>query len=98
MKHEGVGEIECGGGSAWFFFFQGEGGIRGLVRSRGPGDVYKEQALGGRRARVNGGRLVEVRAAGPVVAQRELMARRLARLPRPACFYYPPYAADALPG
>ena len=25
------------------FFFQAEGGIRGLVRSRGLGDVYKKQ-------------------------------------------------------
>ena len=28
------------------FFFQAEDGIRDLVRSRGPGDVYKRQALG----------------------------------------------------
>ena len=27
------------------FFFQAEDGIRGLVRSRGLGDVYKRQAL-----------------------------------------------------
>ena len=27
-----------------FFFFQAEDGIRGLVRSRGLGDVYKRQA------------------------------------------------------
>ena len=33
----------------WFvcFFFQAEDGIRDLVRSRGLGDVYKRQALGG---------------------------------------------------
>ena len=29
------------------FFFQAEDGIRDLVRSRGLGDVYKRQALGG---------------------------------------------------
>ena len=29
----------------WLFFFQAEDGIRGLVRSRGLGDVYKRQAL-----------------------------------------------------
>ena len=29
------------------FFFQAEDGIRGLVRSRGLGDVYKRQALCG---------------------------------------------------
>ncbi len=28
---------------AYCFFFQAEGGIRGLVRSRGLGDVYKGQ-------------------------------------------------------
>ena len=28
-----------------FFFFQTEGGIRYLVRSRGLGEVYKRQAL-----------------------------------------------------
>ena len=28
------------------FFFQAEDGIRGLVRSRGLGDVYKRQAVG----------------------------------------------------
>ena len=31
------------------FFFQAEDGIRDLVRSRGLGDVYKRQTLGGRR-------------------------------------------------
>ena len=30
-----------------FFFFQAEDGIRDLVRSRGLGDVYKRQELGG---------------------------------------------------
>ena len=30
-----------------FFFFQAEDGIRDLVRSRGLGDVYKRQILGG---------------------------------------------------
>ncbi len=33
----------------WFFFcffFQAEDGIRGLVRSRGLGDVYKRPAIG----------------------------------------------------
>ena len=30
-----------------FFFFQAEDGIRDLVRSRGLGDVYKRQAVGG---------------------------------------------------
>ena len=29
-----------------FFFFQAEDGIRGLVRSRGLGDVYKRQTQG----------------------------------------------------
>mgnify|MGYP003381565880 CR=1 FL=1 len=29
------------------FFFQAEDGIRDLVRSRGLGDVYKRQGLGG---------------------------------------------------
>ena len=29
------------------FFFQAEDGIRDLVRSRGLGDVYKRQLLGG---------------------------------------------------
>ena len=28
-----------------FFFFQAEGGIRDLVRSRGLGDVYKRQGV-----------------------------------------------------
>ncbi len=28
------------------FFFQAEDGVRGLVRSRGLGDVYKEQGVG----------------------------------------------------
>ena len=32
-----------------FFFFQAEDGIRDLVRSRGLGDVYKRQQLGGPR-------------------------------------------------
>ena len=31
----------------WFFFFQAEDGIRDLVRSRGLGDVYKRQEVGG---------------------------------------------------
>ena len=31
----------------FFFFFQAEDGIRDLVRSRGLGDVYKRQGLGG---------------------------------------------------
>ena len=31
--------------AAGFFFFQAEDGIRGLVRSRGLGDVYKRQIL-----------------------------------------------------
>ena len=30
-------------------FFQAEGGIRGLVRCRGLGDVYKGQGLTGRK-------------------------------------------------
>ena len=30
----------------WVFFFQAEDGIRGLVRSRGLGDVYKRQGWG----------------------------------------------------
>ncbi len=29
----------------FFFFFQAEDGIRGLVRSRGLGDVYKRRAM-----------------------------------------------------
>ena len=34
----------CGGRKVGvFFFFQAEDGIRGLVRSRGLGDVYKRQ-------------------------------------------------------
>ena len=33
--------------SCAFFFFQAEDGIRDLVRSRGLGDVYKRQDLGG---------------------------------------------------
>ena len=32
---------------AVFFFFQAEDGIRDLVRSRGLGDVYKRQVMGG---------------------------------------------------
>ena len=32
--------------SAVVFFFQAEDGIRGLVRSRGLGDVYKRQLFG----------------------------------------------------
>ena len=32
-------------GSAVFFFFQAEDGIRYLVRSRGLGDVYKRQPM-----------------------------------------------------
>ena len=31
----------------FFFFFQAEDGIRDLVRSRGLGDVYKRQGVGG---------------------------------------------------
>mgnify|MGYP000087474441 CR=1 FL=1 len=31
----------------FFFFFQAEDGIRGVERSRGLGDVYKGQVLGG---------------------------------------------------
>ena len=31
-----------------FFFFQAEDGIRDLVRSRGLGDVYKRQVVGGK--------------------------------------------------
>ena len=34
----------------WVFFFQAEDGIRGLVRSRGLGDVYKRQILPDRLA------------------------------------------------
>ena len=37
--------IGCGG----FLFFQGEDGIRDLVRSRGLGDVYKRQVFGSLR-------------------------------------------------
>ena len=42
-------------GSSWLelsspFFFQAEGVIRGLVRARGLGDVYKGQASGTERA------------------------------------------------
>ena len=33
----------AGRGTAIFFFFQAEDGIRDLVRSRGLGDVYKRQ-------------------------------------------------------
>ena len=33
----------CKQEEACFFFFQAEDGIRGLVRSRGLGDVYKRQ-------------------------------------------------------
>ena len=36
--------VSNGSGSR-FFFFQAEDGIRGLVRSRGLGDVYRRQAL-----------------------------------------------------
>ncbi len=32
-----------GGGGSKSFFFQAEDGIRGLVRSRGLGDVYKRK-------------------------------------------------------
>ncbi len=31
----------------WFFFFQAEAGLRDLVGSRGLGNVYKSQILGG---------------------------------------------------
>ena len=37
---------EWRGSSGVFFFFQAEGGIRDLVRSRGLGDVYKRQEKG----------------------------------------------------
>ena len=73
-----------------FFFFQAEDGIRGLVRSRGLGDVYKRQlpraALPRRRpwASVRGHRN---RAARP--------ARR--RTVGGACLLYTSDAADDLP-
>ena len=42
----------CDSSTQWmscsvFFFFQAEDGIRDLVRSRGLGDVYKRQLIGG---------------------------------------------------
>ena len=39
-----------------FFFFQAEDGIRGLVRSRGLGDVYKRQAQARLTDEANGNR------------------------------------------
>ena len=36
-----------GAGVCVFFFFRAEGGMRGLVRSRGLGDVYRRQGPGG---------------------------------------------------
>ena len=42
-----VGLIIVGVVAVCFFFFQAEDGIRDLVRSRGLGDVYKRQVLGG---------------------------------------------------
>ena len=47
----------CGGRvERWkvVFFFQAEDGIRGLVRSRGLGDVYKRQSLKIKRRRAGG--------------------------------------------
>ena len=41
-------------------FFQAEDGIRDLVRSRGLGDVYKRQVLGGHGHRATVGRLEDV--------------------------------------
>ena len=48
------------------FFFQAEDGIRDLVRSRGLGDVYKRQALGGDGA----GQLRQVRSVGLAASHR----------------------------
>ena len=48
MGEEGRGEdtrVLCWE-KGWLFFFQAEDGIRGLVRSRGLGDVYKRQHPG----------------------------------------------------
>ena len=50
------------------FVFQAEDGIRDLVRSRGLGDVYKRQDLGGRW--IN---------AGSLVSQTEVSARCTSR-------------------
>ena len=41
----GVKVGEKGSVASFGFFFQAEDGIRGLVRSRGLGDVYKRQVL-----------------------------------------------------
>ena len=39
--------VYCGHVSVFLFFLQAEDGIRVLVRSRGLGDVYKRQGVGG---------------------------------------------------
>ena len=46
------------------FFFQAEGGIRDLVRSRGLGDVYKRQGFGGAVLRLDVADFRALRPAG----------------------------------
>ena len=65
-----------------FLFFQAEDGIRGLVRSRGLGDVYKRQVVGrdnglGQHAveRICGGHPFRARG-GPEVPEKTRPGRR----------------------
>ena len=50
-----------------FFFFQAEDGIRDLVRSRGLGDVYKRQDLGGAQLAAPAGDAGCAGGGGPAV-------------------------------
>ena len=73
-----------------FFFFQAEDGIRGLVRSRGLGDVYKRQSSGSPSSR----RRASSSAHGRTSSASARPARRTA--PR-SCLLYKSDAADDLP-
>ena len=71
----------------WWFLFQAEGGIRGLVRSRGLGDVYKRQAP--RSAKGDGSTV-----PGGGVQASESRGRRNPTGEDPGCLLYTSDAAD----
>ena len=71
----------------FFFFFQAEDGIRDLVRSRGPGDVYKRQRLKSRLTGVPPGVHLRGRNVGR-------LHRAIEIAPHGRCLLYTSDAAD----
>ena len=76
-----------GGGGGGGFFCQAEDGIRGLVRSRGLGDVYKRQATASPVSPATSARAAARKSAAGVLPSNGKASAR-------ACLLYTSDAAD----